>query len=404
MLGIVEGGEVSPVDALALAHGADAWRTAVVAGADTAAATRAALHALVIGAVEGGPAAERAAILALARRWALTNATHGPAAPGDGLVATAFWSLPEPLRAALWCADGLGLPACDIAHVVEGTGRRAAAVARGRLRRDVCHQRRSSQLDAGCRPAVDQLAKVVVGHAAATRAALVTRHLEACDGCASLLASLRDLRPALEAALPPVPDLLVPARRAWRNHVGAPRRTIVEHGERAVELAAKRRRPLAAALAVTIAGSFGAATSQLAASTEGAPVEAVVAAPAPPLPAVRPTVPPTAPVRRQAVIPPLASEALLLPGLAGFVTPDLAEVTPVTQPVIPPPAPPVAPPFEPVPAGTVVAVEPLPAVDLSRMIDVGVPLSLPLDVGLEVGPSCTRLRLGPLRLSLPCSS
>jgi hypothetical protein len=404
MLGY-DGTEGTPVDALALTHGAAAWRVAVVAGADPAAATRAALHALVIAAVQGGPAAERVAILALARRWALTSASEGPVDPGEAPVSVAFWALPEPLRAALWCREALGLPASDVVRIVSGTGPRAAAVARGRVRRAVCHERRSAALAAACQPAADHLGKVVVGHAPKMRAALVDRHADTCDECAGLLTSLRDVTASVEASLPLPPDLLVPARKAWRNHVGAPRRTVVEHGERAVVAATNRRRPLAAALAVTIAGSFGAATTQLAASTEGPPLEArAIAPPAAPSLAVRPAPVPTAPIRRQAIIPPLTGEALLLPGLVPFVTPDLAEVTPVTVPAPPPPPVPEPATIEPLAAGTVVASEPPPAVDVSRVVDLAVPLSLPLDLGFEMGPQCTSIRIGPFRLSLPCSS
>lgn len=406
MLGTIDATECTPVDALALTHGAAAWRMAIVAGADPAAATRAALHALVIGAVEGGPAAERVAILGLARRWALTSASEGPVDPGEGPVATAFWALPEPLRAALWCADAQGLAGSEVVRVVEGAGPRAAAVARGQVRRAVCHDQRSSPLEVGCRPTAEHLGKVVVGHAPPTRASLVARHTDGCPACAELLASLLDLGTTLEAAIPAAPSLLIPARKAWRNHVGAPRRSVVEHGERAAVLATYRRRPLAAALAVAIAGSFGAATTQLAASTEGPPLEATMApvlAPASPA-AVRVVAPPAALVRRQAIIPPLASDALLLPGIAGFVTPDLAEVTPVTAPAAPPPAVPAAPPPPPVLTDTAAAAEPLPAIDLSRVIDLDIPLSLPLDIGFEMGPDCTSIRLGPLRLGLSCGS
>lgn len=406
MLGTIDGTECTPVDALALTHGAAAWRMAVVAGADPAAATRAALHALVIGAVQGGPAASRAGILALARQWALTSASDGPVDPGEGPVANAFWALPEPLRAALWCADAQGLPAPQVARVVEGTGPRAAAVARGQVRRGVCHERRSSPLEAGCRPAAEYLGKVVVGHAPPTRASLVARHTDGCPACAGLLSSLLDLGTTLEAAVPAAPSLLVPARKAWRNHVGAPRRTVVEHGERAAVVATNRRRPLAAALAVAIAGSFGAATTQLAASTEEPPLAATMApvlAPAAPA-AVRVIATPAAPVRRQAVIPPLAGDALLVPGIAAFVTPDLAEVTPVTAPAAPPPPVPAAPPPPLVLTGTAAPAEPLPAIDLSRVVDLDIPLSLPLDIGFEMGPECTSIRLGPLRLGRSCAS
>ena len=402
---VVDGTQWTPVDALARTHGPAAWRVAILAGADPAAANRAAVHALVIGAVQGGPAAERLGILALARRWALTSASDGPVAPGDGPVSAAFWSLPEPLRVALWCRDGLGVPPAEVCRVVDGLGSRAAAVARGRVRRAVCHERRSGPLAEGCKPAADHLAKVVTGHAPATRAALVGRHTETCEECAALLASLGDVAAAVEAALPPAPDLLVPARKAWRNHVGAPRRTVAQQGERAVVLATSRRRPLAAALAVTIAGSFGAATTQLAASSEEPPLEAMAVVPSLPAPIVRLAPPPTAPVRRQAIIPPLTSEALLLPGLVPFVTPDLAEITPVTVPVTaPPPVVAPAPPVESPVADGLGGLEPLPAVDLSRVVELPVLLPLPLDVGFEVGPRCTSIRLGPLRLALPCRS
>lgn len=407
MLGSADAEVSAPVDGLARAVGADAWRLAVVAGASERVATRSALHAVVTGTVRGGEASERPAVLGLARSWALTTADpEPPAAPGPGPVSAAFWSLPEPQRSALWCTDALGLPAEDVQRVVTGAGRGAAAVARGCLRRQVCREHREAAAGTGCAPAAEVLSRVLAGHAPKTKAALVRRHAGGCERCAAVLASLEDIGAALVAAVAQPPELAAEARKAWRNHVGAPRRSLADLGRGAAPLVSSNRRPLVGALAVAIAGSFGAATTQLAVSTEEPP-PSWLAAPTPLAPPTPATAAPVRPaVRRQAIIPPLAEDALADPGLAALVTPDLGEVTPVL--VAPPPAPaPVAAPT-PAPAAAPAALaeggEPPPAVDQATVVDLTLPLPVPLDVGVEVGPRCTTIRVGFLRLVLPCAS
>jgi hypothetical protein len=386
----------APVEALARSLGADAWRLALVAGADPAAATRAAVHALVIGAVQGGEAAERPAVLALARSWAISSPGRGRGSGANEAVADAFWALDEPLRSALWCTDRVGLAPAEQARVT-GSAATAAAVARGRVRRAACRQRREAGAGTPCGPVADLVGRVTAGHATDRQASRVDKHASGCADCSHLLGALGDPTAAVEAALPPVPDLVEPARRAWRDHVGAPRRSMAEKSSRLAASVTSRRRPVAAVLAVVTAGSFGAATTQLAASSEAvAPPPAVAA------PVLRaPREPPPVALRPQAVIPPLADEVVADPSLAHVVTRDLAEVA-APAPTLPPPAPPPTPAVAAQPAPAFIG-EPPPAVAqpaLDLDLELPLPVLLPLDV--EVGRNCTRISIGPLRLALPC--
>lgn len=395
----------APVEGLARALGADAWRLALVAGADPAAATRAALHALVIGAVDGGEAAERAAVLALARSWALDSPGAGRGATVGGAVVDAFWSLDEGLRSALWCTDRLGMDAADASRVSGSAAAGAATVARGRIRRAVSRQQRDTGDDSPCAPVAHLLAKVVAGHAPAAKAARVSEHASGCASCAHLLSALGDPTAAVEASLPAAPDLVAPALRAWRDHVGAPHRSVVPVRGRWSDGASRHHRPVVAMLALVTAGTFGAATSLLAASPDLASPLPVLAAPmfqAPSPPASAP-----APVvRRQVVIPPLADDVVVDPGLARFVTRDLAEVTP--GPPLPPPAPApppiaaVAPQPAPVPAALIA--EPPPAVAQPWGLDLDLPLPVLLPLSVNVERNCASLKIGPLRLALPCEA
>ena len=390
-------GADAPVEELARASADAAWRLALVAGADQDAASRAAIHALVIAAVQGAAAAEPAAILALARTWALSSPGPGPSSspgPGSEPVAAAFWSLPEPLRAALWCTDVLRLPAGDAERVLGPGAPAAATVARGRLRRRVCLQRRAETAGSGCSPCAALVGKVLTGHAAASQARLVDAHAADCRDCARLLEALRDPGAAVAAALPPAPDLVVPARSAWRDHVGAPRRPLPGRG--AIDFANGRRRPVAAVLALVTAGSLVAATSQLAVAAERPSAPGWFAAPV--LQLVRPAPPAAAPVRRQAEIPPLAGDARLGPRLAALVTRELTEVAPLPTPAPPQPAAPTpaAPPAPPSFG------EPPPAVDRSTTVSLALPLALPLPIDVEVGPTCSSVTVGSLRLTLLC--
>ena len=371
------------VQELAGAHGADAWRVAVVAGADPAAATRAALHALVIGAVEGGAAAEQPAILALARSWAVSSPGAGPVPAGDEPVARAFWALPEAMRSALWRTDVLGLPA-EAAD---------AAVARGRVRREVCDRHRAVA-GTGCAATADIIDRVLADRPPGAKKVLVTRHLAGCEECTRLLASVRDPAATVAAALLPAPDLGEQAKRAWREHVGAPRRTPTEQIQGAATVVAGRRRPVAAALALITAGTFAAASSQLAASFEGpaAPLALPISAAAPARP--------KAVVRPQAIIPPLAAEVASDPRFASLVTPELAQVTPLAAPPVPLPAPP--PPPIPVAPPAPVGEPPPTAEPTTTVFDLPVPLPLPFSI--EVGPECSSIRLGPFSLPLLCES
>ena len=393
----------APVAALAEAHGADAWRVAFVAGADKAAASRAAVHALVIAAVDGGVAARRPAILALARSWALSSPGAPPDHAGEAGVVGAFWSLAEPLRSTLWCADGLGLSPAEVERVLGPAARPAGAVsvARGRLRRDVHREWRARRNETGCGPAAPVVARVLAGHAPPAEEAMVRDHATGCEGCSPLLVPLLDPTATVRASLPAAPDLVAPACTAWRDHVGAPNRTPAERVVVAAEVANQRRRPLTAALALVIAGSFAAATTQLAASTPGPPVPLPLAVAGPAQPAARPA--PPFVVRRQAVLPPLAPEVGADPRLARFLVPDLLVVTPVApqpQPVVPGvPPPAAAPPAAPEP---LLLGEPLPAVE--RPPDFDITLPFPLPVPFDLGPSCPSITLGPLRLALACDS
>ncbi len=385
------------VEELAAASGPDAWRLAVVAGVDPAAATRAALHALVVGAVDGGAAAERAGILALSRSWALASASSGPVArSGEEPAASAFWSLSEPLRSTLWCADVLRLPAEDIERVLGRAGGRAPGAARGRLRRTACRQR-LDQVAPGsaCAAVAAVLGPVLAGHAAGTKLARVDGHAVDCEECARLVGALRDPAAAVAASLPPAPDLVTLSARAWRTHVGEPKSTLPDQVRRAASAVSRHRRPVVAALVLATAGTFGSATSQLAASSERSAPQAPVAAPANPPAAPRPGPAPV--VRRQAVIPPLAAEAVVDPVLRRWVTPELAEVTPVTTPPPPPTTASPAPVSDPARFG-----EPPPAQDLSTNVDLSLPLPISLPLSIEVGPACSTLTIGPLRLTLPC--
>jgi hypothetical protein len=396
MVGSAGAGGGASAAVLARAHGAEAHRLAMVAGADAAAATRAALHAVVIGAVKGGAARQRPAVLALARSWALSSAGAGSAsaASGAGEVASAFWALPEPLRSALWCQEALGLRGRLLEQVVPGV-RHEAAVARGRIRRAVCRRHREEAEGTACAPTAEVLHRVLAGSATGQKAALVDAHVAGCDRCDRLLAALRSPVAAVEAGLPRVPDLVVPAQKAWREHVGAPLHPLADQTRRLASAAPRRQRTVAVALAVLTAGSFGAATSQLATATElpspllAAPVAAPVRRAPKPVRVVRPP---------QAVVAPLAEGVVLDPFLATLVTPDLTQVTPVTVPAPPPPAPAPPPAVDALAAGIA---EPPPAVDRTRTYDLGVPFVAPLPLRVDVGP-CTRISVGPLRITLPC--
>jgi hypothetical protein len=371
------------VQELAGRHGADAWRLALVAGADPAAATRAALHALVIAAVQGGEAAGRAAILALARSWALSSPGRRAARHGEEPVVAAFWSLPEPLRAALWCTDGLGLDVAAV-HRIVGSPPRAPAVARGRLRHRASTPLRIDGQPTSCRSA--DLAGLLGSEPPTTVTEAAAGHAASCDECSRLLARLRDPMAAVEAALPPAPDLVVLAGQAWRDHVGAPRRRAPEPLRRAAAAAGTRSRPLVAVLAVVTAGSFGAATSQLAAATTRPELPAALAVGPLPATTTRPRAPAVPP---QAVIAPLAPEVALDPGLARLVTPDLALAAPA-------PAPPVPAPTPRAPSAPAVISEPPPAAERARR-----PPAVPHLQG-ATDSRCPSVAIGPLRLALPC--
>ena len=408
MLGTGDVLERGPVAALAEAHGADAWRLALVAGADQAAATRAAIHALVIAAVEGGPAAERPAILALARSWALSSPGQPEGRRADELVVSAFWSLAEPQRAALWCTDRLALAPADAERVLGPAASPAAAAsrARGLVRRNVCRRWRAAAKPTGCSPAAGVLAKVLAGRSGAAERNLVDAHARGCDRCGPLLAALHDPAAVVSASLPPAPDLVVPAGAAWRDHVGAPRLTPAERVRHAAAVTSSRRRPVTAILALVTAGSFAAATSQLAVSAP-APASLREPGPAVAVPGLAGTPRPAPPlvVRRQAVIPPLALEVALDPDLAPLLTPELAVVTPAVTAAPPPPhpAPPaaqvVAPVGEP---GALLLAEPPPAEEQSSAFDITLPVPVPLQVSIDIDPACPSISVGFLRLALPC--
>lgn len=389
--------ERAAVEALARTHGPAAWRLALVAGADEAGASRAALHA-VVDAADRAATAEPA-VLAVARTSARSDPGAGRRLPvtGGEPVATAFWSLPEPLRTALWCIEVLRLPAGEVGQVGGPAVAAAAAVARGRVRRRVCRERRAVAAGSWCGATAAVLAKVLAGHAPATKVRLVDDHAAVCSECARLIEALRHPGVATAATLPPAPDLVVAAGHAWRQHVDARR---LPPGRATLDLMVRHHRPVAAALALATAGTLGAATSQLAVATDTPSSPGWFGTPV--LRLVRPAPPPPAPVPRQVTIAPLADGVLVDSRLAPHVPRDLAEVAPVAAPVPPstvapsPPPPPA--PVLPAPAFG----EPPPAVDRSTTVSLSLPLALPLPVGVEIGPTCSSITVGPVRLVLPC--
>ncbi len=166
---------------------------------------------------------------------------------------------------------------------------------------------------------------------------------------------------------------------------------------RAAEGLGRRHRSVVAALALVSALSLVVATSQLAGSTEGpGPAALGMAEPPPATPTralVRPP-PPAVPVVRQAVIAPLAVEVTRDPALSPFVTPDLAEVTPLAAPAArPTPSPSALSPPAVVPFG-----EPLPAVARPDVFTFPIPVVVP--AGFDFG--CPSITFGPVRLALLC--
>ncbi|MEO7519646.1 MAG: hypothetical protein ABIY58_12910 [Acidimicrobiales bacterium] len=123
-----------------------------------------------------------------------------------------------------------------------------------------------------------------------------------------------------------------------------------------------------------------------------------VASPEPP-PAAAPARRPARPPVPQAILAPLAAEAIASPGHGPLFSPDLAEVAVAAPPRAPAPAAPkpaaVPPPAPDGPASP----EPPPAV-AEPAWTLPIPDAIPL--GLTIDGTCVRAEIGPFNLSLGC--